>query len=99
MARSMRFYNAKKVTMAMDSLIRNEYKDEKLTVVGFGSTAKIIPVTKVPTLQPYPVTIFNPHIKLKFDFAKMKKEDIENKVPQYFTNLQKGLSVARQALS
>ena len=99
MARSMRFYNAKKVTMAMDSLIRNEYKDEKLTVVGFGSTAKIFPITKVPTLQPYPVTIFNPYIKLKFDFAKMKKEDIENKVPQYFTNLQKGLSMARQALS
>jgi uncharacterized protein with von Willebrand factor type A (vWA) domain len=99
MARSMRFYNAKKVTMAMDSLIRNEYKDEKLTVVGFGSTAKIFPITKVPTLQPYPVTIFNPYIKLKFDFAKMKREDIENKVPQYFTNLQKGLNMARQALS
>ncbi|HMV43315.1 MAG TPA: VWA domain-containing protein [Leptospiraceae bacterium] len=99
MARSMRFYNAKKVTMAMDSLIRNEYKDEKLTVVGFGSTAKIFPITKVPTLQPYPVTIFNPYIKLKFDFAKMKKEDIENRVPQYFTNLQKGLQIARQALS
>lgn len=99
MARSMRFYNAKKVTMAMDSLIRSEYKDEKLTVIGFGSTAKIFPITKVPTLQPYPVTIFNPYIKLKFDFSKMKKEDIENRVPQYFTNLQKGLQVARQALS
>ena len=57
MARSMRFYNAKKVTMAMDSLIRNEYKDEKLTVIGFRSTAKIFPITQVPTLQPYPVTI------------------------------------------
>jgi uncharacterized protein with von Willebrand factor type A (vWA) domain len=99
MARSMRFYNAKKVTMAMDSLIRNEYKDEKLTVVGFGSTAKIFPITQIPTLQPYPVTIFNPYIKLKFDFATMKKEEIENKVPQYFTNLQKGLNMARQALS
>jgi Ca-activated chloride channel homolog len=99
MARSSRFYNAKKVTLAMDALIRNEYKDEKLTLIGFGSTAKIIPIKDVPLLQPYPITIYNPYIKLKFDFAKMSKADIENKVPLYFTNLQKGLSLARQALS
>ena len=99
MARSSRFYNAKKVTLAMDALIRNEYKDEKLTLIGFGSTAKIIPIKDVPLLQPYPITIYNPHIKLKFDFAKLSKSEIENKVPLYFTNLQKGLSLARQALS
>jgi uncharacterized protein with von Willebrand factor type A (vWA) domain len=99
MARSMRFYNAKKVTLAMDSLIRNEYKDEKLTVIGFGSTAKIIPVQQIPSLQPYPITIYNPYIKLKFDFSKLSKEDIENRVPLYFTNLQKGLNLARQSLS
>lgn len=99
MARSSRFYNAKKVTLAMDALIRNEYKDEKLTLIGFGSTAKIIPIKDVPLLQPYPITIYNPYIKLKFDFATMSKSDIENKVPLYFTNLQKGLSLARQALS
>ncbi|MCB1189703.1 MAG: VWA domain-containing protein [Leptospiraceae bacterium] len=99
MDRALRFYNAKKVTLAIDNLIKNEYKDDKLTIIGFGSTAKIIPVSKIPTLQPYPVTIFNPYIKLRYDFSKISKHDIDNNVPMYFTNLQKGLNLARQTLS
>lgn len=99
MARSQRFYNAKKVTLAMDTLIKNDYKDDKLIVVGFGSTAKVLQIQELPTLQPYPITIYNPYIKLKFDFSKMSQEQINNNVPLYFTNLQKGLSVSRQLLS
>lgn len=99
MARSQRFYNAKKVTLAMDALIRNDYKDDKLIVIGFGSTAKVIPIAELPGLQPYPITIYNPYIKLKFDFSKLSKQEIESKVPLYFTNLQKGLNLARQLLS
>jgi uncharacterized protein with von Willebrand factor type A (vWA) domain len=99
MARSQRFYNAKKVTLAMDTLIKNDYKDDKLIVVGFGSTAKILQIQELPTLQPYPITIYNPYIKLKFDFSKMSQEQINTSVPLYFTNLQKGLSVSRQLLS
>lgn len=99
MARSQRFYNAKKVTLAMDTLIKNDYKDDKLIVVGFGSTAKILKISELPTLQPYPITIYNPYIKLKYDFSKMTQEQIQASVPLYFTNLQKGLSVSRQLLS
>jgi uncharacterized protein with von Willebrand factor type A (vWA) domain len=99
MARSQRFYNAKKVTLAMDTLIKNDYKDDKLIVVGFGSTAKILKISDLPTLQPYPITIYNPYIKLKYDFSKMTQEQIQSSVPLYFTNLQKGLSVSRQLLS
>lgn len=99
MARSQRFYNAKKVTLAMDALIRNDYKDDKLTVIGFGSTAKVIPIAEIPALQPYPITIYNPYIKLRFDFSKLSRQEIENNVPLYFTNLQKGLNLARQLLS
>ena len=99
MARSQRFYNAKKVTLAMDSLIRSDFKDDKLIVVGFGSTAKIINIPEIPTLQPYPITIYNPYIKLRFNFAKMSQAEIDATVPLYFTNLQKGLSTARRLLS
>jgi uncharacterized protein with von Willebrand factor type A (vWA) domain len=99
MARANRFFNAKKMTMAMDSLIRMDYKDDRLVVIGFGTTAKILKIPEIPSLQPYPITIYNPYIKLRFDFSKMQKEQIASRVPMYFTNLQKGLSLARQTLS
>ncbi|MBE7411213.1 MAG: VWA domain-containing protein [Leptospiraceae bacterium] len=99
MERSGRFYNAKKITLALDSLIRQEYKEDKLTVIGFGSTAKIISIPKLAFLQPYPVTIYNPLIRLKFNFSNLSKLQIETLVPMYFTNLQRGLSLARMTLS
>ncbi len=99
MERSNRFYNAKKVTLALDSLLREEYNEDKLTVIGFGSIAKIIPIAELAFMQPYPVTIYNPHIKLKFDFSKLSGSEIDARVPMYFTNLQKGLSLARSTLS
>lgn len=98
MSRSMRFFNAKKMTLAMNALIQKDYKDDKLIVIGFGTLAKLIPIPSLPTLQPYPVTIFNPYIKLRFDLSKMSSEQIDSRVPLYFTNLQRGLNLARQVL-
>ena len=99
MFRYNRFYNAKKVCLAIDALMREEYRDDKLVIIGFGSTAEIIPVGKLPSLQPHPVTIYDPHIRLVFDFNRMDARKIKENVPLYFTNLQKGLASARQALS
>ncbi len=98
MSRSMRFYNAKKMLLAMNSLIQKDYKDDKLILIGFGTLARVLSIAEVPTLQPYPVTIFNPYIKLKFNLSKMKPEEIEARIPLYFTNLQRGLQLARQVL-
>lgn len=98
MFRYNRFFNAKKVCLAMDALIREEFKDDKLTIVGFGSTTRIIPIAEMPLLQPYPVTIYDPNIRMVFDYAKLDRKQIEQ-VPMYFTNLQKGLQTARQILS
>jgi uncharacterized protein with von Willebrand factor type A (vWA) domain len=99
MSRSQRFYNAKKVSLAIDSLIKREFKDDSLTIIGFGTLAKIIKISELPYIHPYPVTIFNPYIKLKYDFNKISKNEIENHIPLYFTNLQKGLNLARKVLS
>jgi uncharacterized protein with von Willebrand factor type A (vWA) domain len=98
MNRLERFYNAKKVTLAMDQLIREDYKDEKLTVVGMGTFAKIIPISEIPLLQPYPITIYDPYIHLQYDLSTMKESD-RKRIPLYFTNLQKGLSLARHVLT
>jgi uncharacterized protein with von Willebrand factor type A (vWA) domain len=95
MMRSDRFYNAKKVILALDALIRQDYPDEKLLVVGFGTLARLITPAEIPSLQPYPVTMFDPHIRLRFDMARA---GMREKVPEYFTNLQRGLELARSLL-
>lgn len=97
MMRADRFYNAKKVVMALDSLIREEYRDDRLTVVGFGSLAKVYQPNEIVSLQPFPVTMFNPHIRLRLDLAN-RSEGSEEFLPLYFTNLQRGLQLARTLL-
>ena len=97
MMRSERFYNAKKVVMAMDSLIRQDYQNDRLMVVGFGTMAKMYNPSQIPELQPFPVTIFNPHIRLRVDMATAGEQDKEH-IPLYFTNLQRGLQLSRTLL-
>ncbi len=97
MMRGDRFYSAKKVVLALDSLIRQDYRDERLTVVGFGSLAQVYRPAEIPTLQPFPVTMFNPHIRLRLDLSQ--GQDASRKAtPLYFTNLQRGLQLSRTLL-
>lgn len=96
MMRADRFFNAKKMVLALDSLIREDYRDDRLIVVGFGTFAKAYNPAEIPTLQPFPVTIFDPHIRMRIDMAKSKGR--KEHLPQYFTNLQRGLQLARTLL-
>ena len=97
MLRADRFYSAKKVVMALDSLIRTDYRNDNLTIVGFGSLAKVYNPSEIPKLQPFPVTMFNPHIRLRIDLSEGQKSSREN-LPLYFTNLQRGLELSRTLL-
>jgi uncharacterized protein with von Willebrand factor type A (vWA) domain len=98
MFRLDRFYYAKKMILALESLIRQEYKEDTLHIVGFGTFAKTITIAEIPKLQPYPVTLFDPFIRLRFDLTKRKSGDHRG-IPEYFTNLQKGLALSRKLLS
>lgn len=97
MMRANRFYHAKQMVLALDSLIREEYRDERMMVVGFGTLAKLYTPAEIPTLQPFNVTMFDPHIRLRFDLSD---ENARNRafVPEYFTNLQRGLQLGRTLL-
>ena len=97
MFRVDRFYYAKKMILALEALIREEYKDDTLYIVGFGTFAKTFSVAEIPQLQPYPVTLFDPYIRLRFDFSKRRHGDFRG-IPEYFTNLQKGLALSRRLL-
>jgi|GEM_PF-318503 len=97
MMRSDRFYNAKKMVLSLDSLIREEYRDDQFHIVGFGSLAKSYSISEIPTLQPFPVTMYNPHIRLRFNLEKMDEKS-RTRLPLYFTNLQRGLQLSRKLL-
>jgi len=97
MMRSDRFFNAKKMVLALDSLIREDFRDDRLMIVGFGRLAKVFQPAQVPTLQPYPVTMFHPHIRLRIDLARIQ-DDAREYLPLYFTNLQRGLALSRNLL-
>lgn len=95
MMRAERFYYAKRMVLALDALIREDYKDDRLMVVGFGTFARSYTPADIPSLQPFPVTMFDPHIRLRLDATN---EDSMAFAPEYFTNLQRGLSLSRKLL-
>ena len=94
MQRSGRFFHAKRVVLALDALIRAEFRDDRLIIVGFGSLARRYHAHEVPALQPFEVTMFEPHIRLRLD---MRREE-HKFLPRYFTNLDRGLALSRQLL-
>ncbi len=99
MARQGRFYNAKKVALALDALLRSQYPEDKLYFVGFATFAKQYKVGDIMELAPYPVTHFGASIQLAVDFEHVTDPAKKRSLPQYFTNTQKGLELARRLLT
>ncbi|HET9869088.1 MAG TPA: hypothetical protein VFR02_01145, partial [bacterium] len=99
MARYGRFYNTKKLALALDSLIRTQYPEDKLYFVTFATFARQVPVGAIPELAPKPVTLMGGGVNMRVDFSKGLDERARVMVPEHFTNLQKGLELARVLLA
>jgi uncharacterized protein with von Willebrand factor type A (vWA) domain len=101
MSGSMRFdgqyVNAKKMALALDGLIRREYPGDYLEFIELFSLAKRRHVSEIPALMPKPVTIHQPVVRLRADLSD--PELPESQIPPHFTNIQRGLQLARQMLS
>jgi len=101
MSGSMRYegqyINVKRMGLALEGLIRNEYPGDFLSFVEMFTFAKLRRAGEIIDLLPKPVTIHDPIVQLKAD---MSREDIsEVQIPPHFTNIQHGLQLARQLLS
>lgn len=92
MMRYGRFLSAKKVAMAMQSLIRSRFPQDSIDFVGFYSGANKIPEIMLPLTSPKPVTIYDYQVRLKVPIDQI------GKAPQHFTNLHMGLQLARRIL-
>ena len=97
MMRWGRFYQAKRVALGMEALIRDRFPQDTIDYVGFYSTACKIPQQQMPLVMPKPVTIHDHQVRLRVPLDQATKH--AEKIPQHFTNLQLGLRLARQILS
>lgn len=93
MARYNRFFQAKKCAMALIALIRQRFPQDTVDLVGFASGAEDITEGKLPLLMPKPVTIYDPHVDLRYQLDQM------DAAPPHFTNLHLGLLKAKRILS
>jgi uncharacterized protein with von Willebrand factor type A (vWA) domain len=99
MARYGRFYNAKKLALALDALIRTEYPEDKLYFVCFATFARQVQIGAIPELAPKQVTLMGGAVNMRVDFSKEVDQRSRDLIPEHFTNLQKGLELARILLA
>ena len=93
MARYGKYYHAKKVALALQSLVRSRYSEDSLKVIGFYTYAT--PLTERTLLHsaPKPVSIFDSRV-----FLRVNLDAPPDFVPEHFTNIQAGLKFAREHL-
>lgn len=100
MSGSMRYdgqyINVKRMALALHGLIRSEYPGDFVDFVEVASLPRRCHISEVPELLPKPVTIFDPRVRLKADMSDERITSMD--IPPHFTNIQRGLSVARQML-
>jgi uncharacterized protein with von Willebrand factor type A (vWA) domain len=101
MSGSMRYggqyVNVKRMALALDGLIRSEYPGDGLSFIEVASLARLVEPGRVSELMPKPVTIFEPVVRLRADLSDPRIS--ERMIPPHFTNIQRGLQIARQILS
>jgi uncharacterized protein with von Willebrand factor type A (vWA) domain len=101
MSGSMRYdgqyINVKRMGLALDGLIRNEYPGDFLQFLELYTFAKPRHVSEVATLMPRPVTLYDPVVRLKVDMSNPNISEMA--VPPHFTNIQHGLALARKFLA
>ncbi len=101
MSGSMRYddqhVNVKRMGLALDGLIKSEYPGDFLQFIEMYTFAKPRRVVEVAELQPKPVTIYNPVVRLKANMADPNISEMQ--LPPHFTNIQHALQLGRQFLS
>lgn len=93
MNRYGKFGQAKKVALALQSLVRSKYQGDFLQVVGFYTYASLLSERELLLTAPKQVSIFDSRVNLRINL-----DDPPQFVPEHFTNIQAGLQFARRIL-
>ena len=93
MSRFGKFGAAKKVAMAMQSLVRGKYQGDFLQTIGFYSFASPLTERELLYSAPKEVSIYDSRVRLRISLDQPPAF-----VPQHFTNIHAGLQMARRVL-
>jgi uncharacterized protein with von Willebrand factor type A (vWA) domain len=93
MGRYGKYGQAKKVALALQSLIRSKYPGDFLQTVGFYTYASPLTERELLYSAPKPVSIFDPRVNLRINLDRPPRF-----VPEHFTNIHAGLQFARRIL-
>jgi uncharacterized protein with von Willebrand factor type A (vWA) domain len=94
MGRYGKYAMTKKVALALQAMVRAQYPQDSLHLVGFYTYANKLTERELLNSAPKPVSLFDPRVHLRYSL-----DDPPKRVPQHFTNIHAGLRLARSLLS
>jgi uncharacterized protein with von Willebrand factor type A (vWA) domain len=94
MGRFAKYYTTKKVALALQAMVRAQYPQDSLQMIGFYTFANLMTERDLLNSAPKPVSLFDSRVHLRFDL-----DHPPGRVPQHFTNIHAGLRLARSVLS
>ncbi len=94
MGRYGKYYMTKKVALALQAMVRAQYQQDSLQMVGFYTYASKMTERELLQSAPKPVSLFDSRVHLRFDLDAPPR-----RVPQHFTNIHAGLRLARSLLN
>ena len=101
MSGSMRYdgqyINVKKMGLALNGLITGEFPGDFLRFIEVATFAKVVPAGDLISLMPKIPTVTDPVVRLKADMSREEMSEVH--IPPHFTNIQHGMTMARQFLS
>src|SRR4051812_46168817 len=94
MGRYGKYATTKKVALALQAMVRAQYAQDTLQMVGFYTYASRMTERELLGSAPKPVSIYDSRVHLRFDLDSPPR-----RVPQHFTNIHAGLKLARNMLT
>jgi uncharacterized protein with von Willebrand factor type A (vWA) domain len=94
MGRYGKYYTTKKVALALQAMVRAQYPQDSLQMIGFYTFANLMTERELLNSAPKPVSLFDSRVHIRFDL-----DQPPGRVPQHFTNIHAGLRLARSVLS
>jgi Ca-activated chloride channel family protein len=94
MSRYGKYATTKKVALALQAMVRAQYPQDTLQLVGFYTYANKMTERQLLDSAPKPVSLFDSRVHIRFDLDSPPK-----RVPQHFTNIDAGLKLARSILT